>query len=76
MKRLLAISIASASIAFGAILALAEVDPKIHKLCVEAKDYVGCVKAMKGESGRCICISPQRFQTSLGAHYLLKPLRV
>ncbi|QNJ26808.1 putative conserved secreted protein [Synechococcus sp. SYN20] len=29
--------------------ALAEVDPKIHKLCIEAKDYAGCVRAMKGE---------------------------
>ena len=25
------------------------VDPKIHKLCVEAKDYAGCVRAMKGD---------------------------
>lgn len=25
------------------------VDPKIHKLCVEAKDYAGCVRAMNGE---------------------------
>jgi len=25
---------------------LAQVDPKIHKLCIEAKDYQGCVKAM------------------------------
>lgn len=32
MKRLLAISIASASIAIGAIPAVAEVDLKIHKL--------------------------------------------
>ncbi len=30
--------------------AFAEVDPKIHKLCVEAKDYSGCVKSMKGET--------------------------
>lgn len=26
------------------------VDPKIHKLCVEAKDYAGCVRAMRGET--------------------------
>lgn len=26
------------------------VDPKIHKLCVEAKDYAGCVRSMKGET--------------------------
>ena len=50
MNKLLAISIASASIAIGAIPALAEVDPKIHKLCIEAKDYAGCVRAMKGET--------------------------
>ena len=49
MKRLLAIYIASASIAIGAVPALAEVDPKIHKLCVEAKDYAGCVRVMKGD---------------------------
>ena len=30
--------------------AFAEVDPKIHKLCVEAKDYAGCVRAMKGDT--------------------------
>ena len=30
--------------------AIAEVDPKIHKLCSEAKDYLGCVKAMNGET--------------------------
>ena len=29
--------------------AFAEVDSKIHKLCIEAKDYAGCVRAMKGE---------------------------
>ena len=30
--------------------AFAEVDSKIHKLCIEAKDYAGCVRAMKGET--------------------------
>ena len=30
--------------------AFAEVDPKIHKLCIEAKDYSGCVRSMKGET--------------------------
>ena len=29
---------------------MAQVDPKIHKLCIEAKDYAGCVKAMTGNS--------------------------
>ena len=27
-----------------------EVDPKIHKLCVEAKDYAGCARAMTGDT--------------------------
>lgn len=27
----------------------AAIDPKIHKLCLEAKDYAGCVSAMRGE---------------------------
>ena len=42
--------------------ALAEVDPKIHKLCVEAKDYAGCVRAMKGDTS-----STTRTITSQGA---------
>ena len=35
----------------GASPAMAQgvVEPAIHKLCVEAKDYAGCVKAMTGE---------------------------
>ncbi len=32
------------------IASASEVDPKIHKLCIEAKDYAGCVRAMKGET--------------------------
>lgn len=28
----------------------ADVKPEIHKLCAEAKDYVGCVRAMKGDT--------------------------
>ena len=28
----------------------ASVDPEIHKMCIEAKDYLGCVKAMKDDS--------------------------
>ena len=31
--------------------ALAEVDPKIHKLCIEAKDYAGCVKSQGAING-------------------------
>ncbi len=26
------------------------VDPKIHKLCIDAKDYAGCVRVMQGET--------------------------
>ena len=29
--------------------AYAGVDPEVHKLCKEAKDYLGCVKAMNNE---------------------------
>lgn len=28
------------------------VDPKVHKLCIEAKDYEGCVRAMTGSSSQ------------------------
>ena len=34
----------------GPVLAQGQVDPAIHKLCIEAKDYAGCVRAMKGEA--------------------------
>lgn len=34
--------------ASGGSAMAAEVDLEIHNLCIEAKDYVGCVKAMKG----------------------------
>ena len=27
-----------------------QVDPRIHKLCLEAKDYAGCVRAMNGDT--------------------------
>ncbi len=27
-----------------------EVSPAIHKLCIDAKDYAGCVRAMKGDT--------------------------
>ena len=27
-----------------------QVEPSIHKLCIEAKDYAGCVRAMKGDT--------------------------
>ena len=57
MNKLIAISIASASIAIGTIPAVAEVDAKTHKLCLEAKDYLGCVKAMKGETSSETVIS-------------------
>jgi len=44
MRRFL---IAAVAILFGShnLPLLAQVDPKIHKQCIEAKDYAGCVKA-------------------------------
>lgn len=51
--------------AFSILLAapvMAQVDPKIHKLCIEAKDYAGCVKTMTGEA-----TSPQRTIIQQGA---------
>jgi hypothetical protein len=41
-----------------------KVDPSTHKLCIQAKDYVGCVRAMNGEA-----LSPEssRTITSQGA---------
>ncbi|WP_137024453.1 hypothetical protein [Synechococcus sp. N19] len=50
MKKLLTICLTSAAINMGAVAAASEVDPAIHKLCIEAKDYLGCVKAMTGSS--------------------------
>ena len=47
MKRLFILALPAVLISTPA---LAEVDPKIHKLCIEAKDYAGCVRAMKGET--------------------------
>lgn len=48
-------TVALVALLVGGVIPLApshasEVDPAIHKLCIEAKDYLGCVKAMKGES--------------------------
>ena len=39
----------------------AGVDLKIHKLCLDAKDYAGCVKAHTGEPA-----APQRLVTDIG----------
>lgn len=48
VKRVLTALLAiGSSLAFRAV---AQVDPNIHKLCVEAKDYAGCVRAMKGDT--------------------------
>lgn len=45
MKKLIA-AITTLGLALPAPV-LAEVDPKVHKLCIEAKDYQGCVRAME-----------------------------
>ena len=42
----------------GALPALAEVDPKIHKLCTQAKDYSGCIKSMIGADS-CVYNTPE-----------------
>ena len=44
MKILLALLLLDVSLP-----AFAEVDGKIHKLCIAAKDYAGYVRAIKGE---------------------------
>ena len=46
MRRHLAAAAAAAFLLGGP--ALAQVDPKVHKLCIEAKDYAGCVRSMSG----------------------------
>ena len=53
MKRLLLPLIASMSLLPSV---KAEVDFKIHKLCLPAKDYEGCVKAMLGETNNRLII--------------------
>ena len=45
LKRLAAAIVAGCSLAATPALAQ-QVEPKAHKLCIEAKDYAGCVKAM------------------------------
>lgn len=63
------------AVAAGSLPALAgAVDPEIHKLCVEAKDYGGCVKAMKGESSepssvRVIDAGPEKVPNSCPTGY-------
>lgn len=47
MKRLFLLALPALLISTPA---LAEVDPKFHKLCIEAKDYAGCIRAMKGDT--------------------------
>ena len=46
MKRFLTLAILGATLVSAPVLA--EVNPRIHKLCIEAKDYAGCVKTMIG----------------------------
>ena len=54
MKLFSSISIATVlgSLLFTAAASKAnpQVEPSIHKLCIEAKDYAGCVRAMKGDT--------------------------
>lgn len=55
--------IASAAVLM-ALPAIAQPDPRIHKQCLEAKDYLGCVRAMKGEDSQN---NPSRVITQQGA---------
>jgi hypothetical protein len=59
MRQLLSIVISSVVLAAPV---MAQVDPKTHKLCIEAKDYAGCVRAMNGDS-----LAPARQVNSQGA---------
>ena len=45
-----------------AVPAIAQVNPSIHKLCLEAKDYAGCVKLQAGSKSE-----PQTVINNLGA---------
>ena len=63
LNKLLAISIASASIAIGAIPALGEVDSKIHALCLDAKDYSGCVQTQISLSGKTEAVPKDSTET-------------
>ena len=49
MKRLLFLAMPALLVG---IPASAEVESKIHKLCIEAEDYADCVRAMKGDSSK------------------------
>lgn len=44
-----------------ALPVFAEVDPRTHKLCLEAKDYQGCVRAMTGVSGGSLTVKGPSF---------------
>ena len=46
MKKFSTLLLSLSSFTFSAY---AGVDPEVHKLCKEAKDYLGCVKAMNNE---------------------------
>ena len=47
-KRMKRLNIALTALALGAPV-LAETPERVHQLCIEAKDYMGCVKAMTTE---------------------------
>lgn len=71
MKKIIAISITSTYITIGAIPAVAEVDQKIHKLCLDAKDYAGCVRAQGGANKNKIDTSScDKYLGTLGRAYL------
>jgi hypothetical protein len=61
MRKLLITAVSSVVLAAPV---MAQVDPKIHKLCIEAKDYAGCVRSMNGDTSTP---STTRVITSQGA---------
>lgn len=48
MKNHFSLAMASTLAAMPLTAAAQQIDSKIHKLCIEAKDYAGCVNAMTG----------------------------
>jgi hypothetical protein len=41
----------SALLMATAVQAQAEIDPKLHQLCVDARDYTGCIQSNQGNQG-------------------------
>ena len=57
-----AILLSSSVLAASAVPALANVDPELHKLCVDARDYAGCIQMQQqgAESLTKLSLTPAR----------------